>query len=237
MISFFSALGFFLLLAARALAYPESYALMAAVPLWAVAVSWYFFRRASPAVLAFLLGGSAAYFFAVFPVSVFAAHASALFFSVLFFAFMACLQARRMHIAALFFFPIFLSGIFLFLAAHSFFNPSLFALLPGIFFFSFILFFFSHTVALDLGFWVKARMWCFSFVAGLIIAELYWAFHALPLHAVNIAFLLGIVYYSLWHITHRYFSLQFTKRALIFDVAVGAAGIAVVLATAKWLPG
>lgn len=236
MISFFSALGFLLFLEAHVLAITESYIFLALAPLWAAAVSWYFFRRISVMVLAFLLSASAASFFIIFSVSAFAAHAIAVFFSALFFIFMACVRARRMNIAALFFFPIFLSGIFLFLVARLFFHFSPFIVFPGVFFFSSFLFFFSHTIALDLGFWVKARLWCFSFVAGLIMTELFWALNSLPLHVINIAFLLGIVYYSLWHIAHRYFSLRFTKRMLVFDVMACVAGIVTVLATAKWLP-
>jgi len=104
------------------------------------------------------------------------------------------------------------------------------AALTGVWFFA------SQTIILDLGFWLKIRLAVFSLVAGLLMAECFWMFTKLPFHVLNIDILLGVVYYTLWDIAQRYFSLRFTSRALMTDIAVCVVGIGAVLASAKWLP-
>lgn len=234
--SFFLSLGFLLLLEARLLAYPGSYWPLVMTPFLIAAGCWFAFRRVNVAAIAFLFSTAVVLFLSLFPIGNFSAHIIAVFASILFFAFIYSAKKRKHDPIVLFSFVIFLALAFLFLTARFLLHFPLWTALSGMFFASFILFFFSHTAALELGFWLKFRLFCLSFVVGLLMAEFYWIFGQLPFHAVNIVFLLGIIYYTLWDIAHRYFSLQFTKRSLLMNVLILCAGVATVLLSAQWFP-
>lgn len=231
------ALGFFALLEARILLYPESAAALVLLPFWAALTCAWAFKNPSVTALSFIFGVAAASLFFGFSFSAWwGAQAAALCAAALFFLYAWAARAQRFSFLVVFSFLSFLVLSFLALAVQAASHPPAWILLVFIGVISALLFFLAHTLVLELGFWLKFRLAWFSAVIGILMAEFYWALSQLPLDIVNIDFLLGIVYYTLWDISHRYLSLRFTKRALAAALAVLLGGIAVVLISARWLP-
>jgi len=218
--------------------FPGSPVLLFAVPVWIALGFVYLYRRVSLAALAFLFGSAAVLLMALFPDTVsrqaIAVPATGLVFIFLYFS-----RSHAVSFPALvssFSLLTYLGLVFFFLALQIFFSVSLWAVLPSVFTVSFLLFFFSNSAPLELGFWLKFRLAMFSAIAALVLTEWYWIVSQLPIHSMDIDFLAGIVYYTLWDIIHRYFSLEFTRRSMLAAVTVMSAALALVCASAQWLP-
>ena len=235
MISLFFSLVFAGLIEAHVLLYPESVWPLALLPLWAALSCWYSGRGLGAAAIGFFLG-ALSLAFSLWAASADVAHAGAVSGWALFFALLYAIRTRRAALVVLLSFIEVLLFFWLALSLHLALHLPLWALAPAVGAGAAVLFFVSQTLMLELGFWLKLRLMFLSFVAGLVMAESFWMFSRLPFHVVNIDFLLGIVYYTLWHVTHRYFSLQFTKRSLWTSVAMLSFGFLAVLVSAKWFP-
>lgn len=208
------------------------------IPLWAAAGLIHLFRRVSIAVLAFLLGSAAVLCASLFP-DMFPKQAIALCATALLFLFIFFLRnhaVKPVVLVSSLAFLIFLALVFVLLALHLFSHYSPWVIIPSVYIVAFLLMFFSNSAVLDLGFWLKFRLVLFSSVAALLLAEWYWIASSLPLRIIDIDFLVGIVYYTLWDIVHRYFSLQFTKRSLLVACLAMCVALLVVCASAQWLP-
>lgn len=231
------AIGFFSLLEARILLYSENALTLILLPFWAALTCAWAFKNASVTALSFIYGATTALIFYGFSFSPWwVAQVSVLTAAGLFFLYAWAARSQRYSYLVIFSFLSFLVLSFLVLAVQIASQPPMWVLLVLIGVISALLFFLAHTLVLELGFWLKFRLAWFSIVIGIIMAEFYWVLSRLPLDIVNIDFLLGIVYYTLWDISHRYLSLRFTKRALVGAIAVLVGGIAVVLISTRWLP-
>lgn len=122
------------------------------------------------------------------------------------------------------------------LAWYAFSNISSFLALALIALGTALIFFNSVTVMCELGMWLRVRLFAFSLAIGIIMAELFVVFGKLPLHIANIDFLLFFVYYIVWDVVVRYFSIRFTKRALATNAFLLLLGFGAVLASVRWLP-
>ncbi len=229
--------GFLAFLEARILLYPESALALVLLPFYTAFACAFAFRNSSVTALSFIFGGSAALVFFGFSFPLWwGAQAAAFCAAVLFLLYAWAAHRQRFTFLVVFSFLSFLVLSFLALAVQVSSHPPVWTLLAFVGSISALLFFLSHTLILELGFWLKFRLAWFSAVIGILMAEFYWVLSQLPLDIVNIDFLLGIVYYTLWDISHRYLSLRFTKRSLVGALAVLAGGVAVVLVSARWLP-
>ncbi len=89
-------------------------------------------------------------------------------------------------------------------------------------FFSFLLVFFmfysSIAGVLRLRFEDKFRLFVFSFLTGLILAEFFWIIIKFPFNFVTAGFMLFLVYYLIWDVTIRYFAGSLTKKAAYFSI-------------------
>mgnify|MGYP001584083587 CR=1 FL=1 len=235
MISLFFSLVFVGLIEARVLLYPESVWPLALLPVWAALSCWWTGRALGAATIGFFLG-ALSLAFSLWAASADAAHAGAVAGWALFFALLYALRTQRAGLVVLLSFIEVVLFFWLVLSLHLALHLPLWALAPAVGAGAAALFFASQTLMLELGFWLKLRLALLSFVAGLVMAESFWMFSQLPFHVVNIDFLLGIVYYTLWNVTHRYFSLEFTKRSLWASAAMLFLGFLAVLVSARWFP-
>jgi len=231
----FSSFLFWLIAELRVTALSESIVPVIALPLFAFFATRYLSGRFNASVLAGVYGGISVALFSFIPGGL-PAHIMALCVSAGWYAFTRAVveyKPRRMVLVS---FIEILALYFAVLASHAFSHISLFFALVLIAFGTALIFFNSITVMCELGMWLRVRLFAFSLAIGAVMAELFLVLGKLPFHIANIDFLLFFVYYIVWDITIRYFSVRFTKRALVIDIALLLLGLGVVLASARWLP-
>lgn len=212
-----------------------SIALLFVLPICAGAALWYLSRQFNVSALACVHGGIFAVLLSFFPVGA-AAHGVALVGALSWYVFARAAVARRFRGVVLVSFIEVLVFYFVVLAWHVFFHSSLFFALPMIGVGTALIFFNSITVLCELGMWLRVRLLAFSLGVGVVMAELFFVARMLPFHIVNIDFLLFFVYYVLWDVTARYFSVRFTTRALAVNMLLLLAGFGAVFFSVRWLP-
>lgn len=227
--------GFFILLETYLFAFSGQVWFLACVPLWALLSCAFLFRRISLVALGCLLALFPASFL-LFSPDALPSQGIVVLASALFAFFVVSAKSGALQFAVTAAFAGYLSFLLFVLVFTSLVHVPVIAVLAAIGLVSMLWFFASQTAMLELGFWLKVRLILFSAVVGLLLAEVYWLLSKLPIHALNVDILIGILYYTLWDIAQRYFSLRFTIRALFEDCAVCAAGVALVLLTAHWFP-
>lgn len=208
---------------------------LAVLPVLAFAAMWHLSGKFSVSALAGAYGGIVAALLSLVP-SGLPAHSIALFSAAIWYAFMRAAVERRPRGIVLVSFVAILAFYFTVLAWHAFSHISLFLALALIALNTALIFFNSVTVMCELGMWLRVRLFAFSLAIGIIMAELFVVFGKLPLHIANIDFLLFFVYYIVWDVVVRYFSIRFTKRALATNALLLFLGFGAVLASVRWLP-
>ncbi|MBI5913316.1 hypothetical protein HY839_02645 [Candidatus Azambacteria bacterium] len=234
LIVFFSFL-FWLVAELRITALSESVFPLVILTLFAFSAMWYLSGRFNVSVLAGVYGGISAALFSLVP-SGLPAHIIAVCAAAGWYAFMHAVAERRPRGAVLVSFVEVFVLYFAVLAWHAFSHISLFLALTMIALGTALIFFNSVTVMCELGMWLRVRLFMFSLGVGVMIAELFAVLSKLPFHIANIDFLLFFVYYIVWDVTVRYFSIRFTKRALAVNVLLLFLGFGTVLASVRWLP-
>lgn len=232
--SFFTFL-FFAVLQLQTLVYQESTVMLFVLPVLAFSLAWYCSQRVSISVIALLHGVVASLFLSLFQSGIPAQVVSFVSTGV-FFALMSAIDARRPRAIVLVSFYEFLMFFFLMLSYQVYFNTSAWTLAISSFLFILSLFSASLSVMLEVGLWLRVRMFAFSIVIAAIMAELYLVLGKLSLHPINIDFLLFFIYYTLWDVTLRYFSVRFTKKALFVSIALLFLGIFSIVFFSQWLP-
>lgn len=212
-----------------------SIALLFILPICAGAALWYLSRQFNVSVLAGVHGGIFAVLLFFFPVGA-AAHGIALAGALLWYALARATAARRFRGVALISFIEVIVLYLVVLAWHVFSHASLSFALPMIGVGTALIFFNSITVLCELGMWMRVRLFAFSLGVGVVMAELFFVTSNLPLHIANIDFLLFFVYYVLWDVTVRYFSIRFTMRSLAVDTLLLLAGFGAIFFSVRWLP-
>ena len=156
--------------------------------------------------------------------------------SLIFYALASGYLARNTAAAALVSFVELLAVVFLLLAHQAASAVSGWVVGPLLFVVVFALFFFSIFSAIDFKKPLMIRLLCFSLLAGIIVTEFYFALSRLPFNLLSIDFLVFIIYYGLWDISLRYFSLRLTKNILLFDVLLVLLSFVFIFSSAKWFP-
>lgn len=156
--------------------------------------------------------------------------------SLIFYALASGYLARNTVAAALVFFVELLAIVFLMLAHQTALAVSGWVIGLLLFVVVFALFFFSIFSAVDLKKPLMIRLLYFSLLAGIIVTEFYFALSRLPFNLPSIDFLVFIIYYGLWDISLRYFSLRLTKNILLFDVLLVLLSFVFIFSSAKWFP-
>ncbi|MEK7493872.1 MAG: hypothetical protein AAB630_01810 [Patescibacteria group bacterium] len=234
LIVFFSFL-FWLVAELRATVLPESVIPLVALPLFAFSAMGYLSGRFNVSVLAGVYGGISAALLSFVPGGL-SAHIIALCAAGAWYAFMRSAVEHRPRGVVLISFMEVIALYFAVLAWHAFSHISLFFALVMMALGTALIFFNSVTVMCELGMWLRVRLFAFSLGVGVVMAELFSVFTKLPFHIANIDFLLFFVYYILWDVTVRYFSIRFTKRALAINVGLLFLGFGAVLVSVRWLP-
>lgn len=232
--SFFTFL-FFAALELQTLVYQESTVMLFVLPVLAFSLAWYCSQRVSFSVIALLHGVVASLFLSLFQSGVPAQIVSIVSAGV-FFIFLSAIDTRRPRTLVLISFYEFLMFFFLMLSYQMYFEVSAWVLALSSFLFILSLFSASLSVMLEVGLWLRVRLFTFSVVVAAIMAELYLVFGKLSLHPVNIDFLLFFVYYTLWDVTLRYFSVRFTKQSLLISIGLLFLGVFSIVLFSRWLP-
>lgn len=209
---------------------------LVALPLLAFVAARHLSGRFNISVLAGVYGGISAALLSFVPGGGPLAHGIAIFSAVVWYVFMRAANERHPHHVVLISFIDVIALYFVVLAWHAFSHISLFFALALIALGTALIFFNSITVMCELGMWLRVRLFAFSLAIGMVMAELFMVFGKLPFHIANIDFLLFFVYYILWDVTVRYFSIRFTKRALATNAFLLLLGFAAVFASVRWLP-
>jgi len=226
---------FFAALELQTLVYQESTVMLFALPVLAFSLAWYYSQRVSFSVIALLHGVVASLFLSLFQNGV-PAQIIAIISAGIFFLFLSLIEARRPRALVLVSFYEFLAFFFLLLSYRLYFETPLWLLGFSAFLFILSLFSSSLSIMLEVGLWLRVRLFAFSIVVAAIMTELFLVFGNLSLHPVNIDFLLFFVYYTLWDITLRYFAVRFTKQSLVISIALLLFGISSVVFFSRWLP-
>lgn len=226
---------FWLIAELRITALPESVIPLAVMPLFAFFAMRYLSGRFNVSALAGVYGGISMAIFSFIPGGL-PAHGAALCATGVWYAFMRSVADRRPRGAVLVSFVEILALYFAVLAWHAFSHISVFFALVMMALGTALIFFNSVTVMCELGMWLRMRLFAFSLAVGVVMAELFSVFTKLPFHIANIDFLLFFVYYIVWDVTVRYFSIRFTKRALALNALLLFLGFGAVLASVRWLP-
>jgi len=234
-LNFLLSLIFLFLLELPLLVYEGSFWLFAIALIFAPTVCWYLLRRINLSVISGLLSLAAILLIQLSSNDGFI-QTVVVVSSLLFYLLLLIAGKQRYHEVIIISFIEFLVYLFLILSSQTFFNISLWFVLPAVFAVSSILFFASLTTILDLGFWLKFRLGTFSLIVGFLIAEFYLYLSKLPFNVMSIDFILFIIYYVLWDIAYRYFALQFTKRSLLINVLTLIIGFGLIIFSVKWFP-
>lgn len=235
MIAPFFTLLFFAALELQTLVYQESAAMLFALPVLAFSLAWYSSQRMSVSAIALLHGVVASFSLSLFQSGI-PAQIISIASTGVFFALLSAIEKRRPRAIVLVSFFDFLIFFFLMLSRKMYFETSAWMLAISSFLFIFPLFSASLSVMLEVGLWLRLRLFAFSAVAGIIMAELFLVFGKLPLHPINIDFLLFFVYYTLWDAALRYFAVRFTKRSLAIGIVLFLVGVSSILFFSRWLP-
>lgn len=214
---------------------PESVLASAALPVFAFFAIRHLSGRFNVSVLASVYGGVSVALLSFIPGGL-PTHIVVLIVGAAWYAFMRAVADRRPRGAVLISFTEVFVLYFAVLAWHAFSHISLFFALMMMALGTALIFFNSITMMHELGMRLRLRLFAFSLVVGVIMAELFFVFSKLPLHIANIDFLLFFVYYIVWDATVRYFSTRFTKRALMINILLLFLGFGIVLAFVRWLP-
>ncbi|MCR4323153.1 MAG: hypothetical protein NUV61_03655 [Candidatus Azambacteria bacterium] len=226
---------FLLIAELRVMTVSESSLLPVLLSLFAGSAMWYLSRRFNVSVLAGVYGACVAILLS-FVSRGLVAHSIVACAAVLWYAFMYAVVSRRPRGVVLISFAEVVALYFAVLVWYAFAHISLFLALTIITVGTALIFYNAMMVMCSLGMWLRVRLFIFSLVVGVMMAELFSVFSKLPFHIANIDFLLFFVYYIVWDITLRYFSMRFTKRALVVNAVLLLVSFGVILASVRWLP-
>jgi len=82
----------------------------------------------------------------------------------------------------------------------------------------------------------KIRIWSYSFLLALIMAELFWTMNFWPFGYLTTGVIALIFYYILWDLAQSYFLKNLSRPRVIGNLIFFSAMVAMVLISAKWLP-
>jgi hypothetical protein len=82
----------------------------------------------------------------------------------------------------------------------------------------------------------KRKVWVYSFLLALVMAELVWIMNFWPFGYLTTGVIALILYYVLWDLTQSYFLNLLSKKRVVANMIFFSVMIILVLLSTKWLP-